>query len=87
MNASDEQAAIAEFIASNGVKRLPKRSATAPAIKPIRRALSKGRSMTIKRGRGPYGRTITFNPGSVGARIISVQDEGGERRRRRSSGR
>jgi len=48
--------AVAAWIAENGVKRLPKRSATAPAITAIRTADG---PITFRRG---GGRNLTFVP-------------------------
>jgi hypothetical protein len=59
MTVSDTDNAVAAFLAQGGkIKRMPKRSATGPAIKKIRRALKHNRAITFKRG--PSGRTVTF---------------------------
>jgi hypothetical protein len=75
---------IAAFIAEHGVKRLPRRVATAPPIAKIRQAIKAGQPITFTRGRS--GRTVTFNatsnPGTVDAET-PVHDEGGGRMRRR----
>ncbi|HXE51215.1 MAG TPA: hypothetical protein VN663_22750 [Ramlibacter sp.] len=75
---AQEEAAMAEWLAANKPKRLPKRSASAPPILAIRAALSRGRDIEFKRGKR---RTVIFKSASVGAEKI-VHDEGMNRRRR-----
>jgi hypothetical protein len=74
-----EEAAMAAWLAERKPARMPKRSASAPPIKPIRKALKAGKRITFTRGRS--GRTVTFKPGPAVAQI-SVHDEGGDERRR-----
>lgn len=79
---AEEQAKIASYQETGLIKKLPARTATAPAIAPIRTALDAGQSISFRRGK----RTITFNPGSTEVKR-PVHDEGGlppRRHRRRS---
>lgn len=58
MTEDEERAAIAAYLENNKIKKLPKRSASAPPIRVIREELRKTGEATFSRGRS--SRTITF---------------------------
>lgn len=82
MTRDEEESAVLAWIAANTVKRMPRRSATAPPILAIRASLKQGKDIEFKRGRS--GRTVTFKAASAGGEKI-VHDEGMHHRRRRKA--
>jgi seryl-tRNA(Sec) selenium transferase len=80
---AEEEAAVAAWLAEHKVKRLPKRSATAPPIAKIRQALKQGKEITFTRG--PSGRTVTFSsaPETVKGKAAREHLRAAANRRRR----